>query len=339
MNYYEHHIGDYAEATAHLTFVEDAAYSRLIRKYYATEKPIPADLKAAQRLVGARTREERAAVEQVLGEFFELRDDGWHQSRCDEGIAEYVAGEPEREQKRFNKDTRLKRHRLIRAAFFDALRAAGQHPAWDMKTEALRDLVKRSGLDPETLAATAIATLTDTRPATAPATPATATQSPDTRHQSPVPNPQTPETGKPVVGAEAKEPPGNKQGTQAPAAAAAPTPRGSRLPKDWQLPNRWGLWAQEKYPQWTPQKIRDEALKFRNHWTGKTGKDATKLDWEGTWQNWCMSEIAHRDDPKPNGRKAPPTQAELDAINEEATRLVLGKPAANMPHSQEAINA
>jgi len=32
MNYYEHHIGDYAEATAHLTFIEDATYSRLIRK-------------------------------------------------------------------------------------------------------------------------------------------------------------------------------------------------------------------------------------------------------------------------------------------------------------------
>ena len=38
MNYYEHHLGDYAEATAHLSFVEDAAYSRLMRKAYATEK-------------------------------------------------------------------------------------------------------------------------------------------------------------------------------------------------------------------------------------------------------------------------------------------------------------
>ena len=47
MNYYEHHIGDYAQATAHLTFVEDAAYSRLIRKYYAEERPLPADLAAA----------------------------------------------------------------------------------------------------------------------------------------------------------------------------------------------------------------------------------------------------------------------------------------------------
>lgn len=89
MNYYEHHLGDYAQATAHLSFVEDAAYSRLIRKYYAEEKPLPADLKAVQRLVGARTKEEKDAVETVLQEFFSLLDDGWHNSRCDEEIARY----------------------------------------------------------------------------------------------------------------------------------------------------------------------------------------------------------------------------------------------------------
>lgn len=90
MNFYEHHLGDYAEATAHLTFVEDAAYGRLIRKYYATEQPIPADLKAAQRLVGARTREEREAVQSVLEEFFTLQTDGWHNERCDLELKRYL---------------------------------------------------------------------------------------------------------------------------------------------------------------------------------------------------------------------------------------------------------
>jgi uncharacterized protein YdaU (DUF1376 family) len=89
VNYYEHHIGDYAEATAHLSFVEDAAYSRLIRKYYAQEKPLPADLKAVQRLVGARTKEEKEAVDSVLQEFFILADDGWHNKRCDAEVARY----------------------------------------------------------------------------------------------------------------------------------------------------------------------------------------------------------------------------------------------------------
>lgn len=87
MNFYKHHIGDYAQATSHLSFVEDAAYSRLIRKYYAEESPLPAEIKSIQRLVGARTREEKQAVEDVLNEFFELRDDGWHNKRCDAEIA------------------------------------------------------------------------------------------------------------------------------------------------------------------------------------------------------------------------------------------------------------
>lgn len=89
MNYYEHHIGDYAQATAHLTFVEDAAYSRLIRKYYAEERPLPADLSAVQRLVGARTREEKSAVKTVLEEFFFLEADGWHNKRADSEIERY----------------------------------------------------------------------------------------------------------------------------------------------------------------------------------------------------------------------------------------------------------
>lgn len=72
-----------------MSFIEDAAYSRLMRKVYATELPLPADVKAVQRLVGARSKEEREAVVVVLEEFFELRDDGWHNARCDAEIDKY----------------------------------------------------------------------------------------------------------------------------------------------------------------------------------------------------------------------------------------------------------
>ena len=89
MNYYPHHIGDYAQATAHLTFVEDAAYCRLLRKCYAEERPLPADLRAVQRLVGARTDEERDAVDVVLREFFVLSSDGWSNKRASSVIAEF----------------------------------------------------------------------------------------------------------------------------------------------------------------------------------------------------------------------------------------------------------
>ena len=83
MNYAELHLNDWAEATAHLSFIEDAAYFRLIRKVYATESPLPVDVAQIQRLVAAKTREEKAAVESVLREFFALEADGWHNKRCD----------------------------------------------------------------------------------------------------------------------------------------------------------------------------------------------------------------------------------------------------------------
>jgi len=89
MNYIELHIGDYEKATAHLTAVEDGIYGRLLRRYYDTEQPLPADLKAVQRLVRARSREEREAVVTILEEFFQQDGDGWRHRRCDEEIARY----------------------------------------------------------------------------------------------------------------------------------------------------------------------------------------------------------------------------------------------------------
>lgn len=91
MNYYEHHLGDYDAATAHLSWLEDMAYTRLLRLYYRKELPVPADVKEACRLVRAATKEQKAAVEAVLKEFFELMSDGWHQKRCDQDVAKYQA--------------------------------------------------------------------------------------------------------------------------------------------------------------------------------------------------------------------------------------------------------
>lgn len=103
----------------------------------------------------------------------------------------------------------------------------------------------------------------------------------------------------PSVGAapNPSDPPAPPPPPKAKAAAAAPT-RGTRLPKDWTLTKPWGDWALKTYPLWTVEKVRLEAEKFRNHWTAKGTKDAAKLDWYATWQNWCHSHLAHKDDPK-----------------------------------------
>ncbi len=89
MHHFPHHIGDYTAATAHLSFVEDAAYHRLLRLYYRDEQALPDDIATCQRRAGARSKEERRAIETVLREFFELRDDGWHQHRADREIEAY----------------------------------------------------------------------------------------------------------------------------------------------------------------------------------------------------------------------------------------------------------
>jgi uncharacterized protein YdaU (DUF1376 family) len=178
VNYFELHIGDYDSATAHLTVVEDGIYGRLLRLYYRTEAPIPTDLKQVCRLVRALSKPERDAVQQVLEEFFVLRDDGWHNGRCDSEIATFIDGEPEREVKAANEKNRLQRHREERATLFKRLTDAGQHAAWNIPMGELRALVQRLEATPETFV--------PPLPATVTATPATATQ-------TPVPSTHTPE--------------------------------------------------------------------------------------------------------------------------------------------------
>lgn len=87
MNFYKHHLGDYDGATVHLTWDEDIAYTRLLRAYYRRERPIPDG--EIYRLTRANGKPQRLAVDSVLREFFELRDDGWHNKRADEEVATY----------------------------------------------------------------------------------------------------------------------------------------------------------------------------------------------------------------------------------------------------------
>ena len=89
MNYYKFNVGDYSAATRHLSMLEHGAYRLLLDVYYTTEKPLPADLKAAARKAGARSKDEVAAVETVLGEFFHLTADGWVNNRCAVEIESY----------------------------------------------------------------------------------------------------------------------------------------------------------------------------------------------------------------------------------------------------------
>lgn len=68
-----------------------------------------------------------------------------------------------------------------------------------------------------------------------------------------------------------------------------PRNRGTRLPADWRLPKAWGEWAKSSFIGTTDDQIRAEAERFHDFWIAKAGKDATKLDWQATWRNWCRN--------------------------------------------------
>lgn len=86
MNFYKRHLGDYAKDAGHLSMLEHGAYTLLLDRYYTTEKPIPC-LADAYRICRARTPAERAAVDDVLREFFVTDGEAFLNRRAEEEIA------------------------------------------------------------------------------------------------------------------------------------------------------------------------------------------------------------------------------------------------------------
>jgi len=91
MNYYPHHIGDFNNATRHLTRIERCVYRELIELYYDTEEPLINDISYLCRRILATSEQESAAVEQVLNEFFALdnNEEFFVNARCEKVIKEY----------------------------------------------------------------------------------------------------------------------------------------------------------------------------------------------------------------------------------------------------------
>lgn len=70
--------------------------------------------------------------------------------------------------------------------------------------------------------------------------------------------------------------------------------KGTRLAKDWTLPDAWRAWALEARTELGAAGIDLEADKFRDHWHAATGAKATKADWLATWRNWVRNANAPR---------------------------------------------
>ncbi|MCK9382120.1 MAG: YdaU family protein [Sulfuritalea sp.] len=91
--WYPWYSSDYSRATAHLTFIEDAAYRRQLDHYYSTGS-LPANAETLLRVCRAITDDEKAAVLKVAAEFFREVDGFLVQERVVEEItkSQYLSG-------------------------------------------------------------------------------------------------------------------------------------------------------------------------------------------------------------------------------------------------------
>jgi len=58
--------------------------------------------------------------------------------------------------------------------------------------------------------------------------------------------------------------------------------------------------------------VRHQAERFADYWHAKTGKDASKADWEATWRNWIRDTKVptHLPAGSPQTARSPPTAAQ-----------------------------
>ena len=89
LHYYTFNIGDYRRDTSHLNLLEHGIYRQLIDTYYLSEEPLCVDDAILMRTHCVRSAEDKQAFKNVMDDFFELREDGWHHKGCERVIKHY----------------------------------------------------------------------------------------------------------------------------------------------------------------------------------------------------------------------------------------------------------
>ncbi len=89
MHYYDFNIADYRKDTAHLKPIEHYIYRTLIDWYYLDETPIPKITQVVMRRLSLGSDDDQKALLNVLGDFFDEQDDGFHHLKIDSIIESY----------------------------------------------------------------------------------------------------------------------------------------------------------------------------------------------------------------------------------------------------------
>lgn len=116
---------------------------------------------------------------------------------------------------------------------------------------------------------------------------------------------------------------------EAKASSSSPAKRGKRIPADFAVTPDMVTWARANCPGVDGQR---QTQKFINHFTAKTGRDATKLDWVATWRNWMLN-AAER---APQGK---PQQTVEDKMQDTFARAQALQAAAGQQAQLQIIGA
>lgn len=141
MHAYTHHIGDFNTATLHLSRLERSIYRDALEFYYVNECGLDAsDFGLLARRLRCDTPEEKAALQFVLDEFFDLDIESaqYVQPRCERELADYRAAVAASGAVKANVNKRQQRHRDDRKQMYAALRKAGQVLPWNAKVAEVR---------------------------------------------------------------------------------------------------------------------------------------------------------------------------------------------------------
>lgn len=270
MNYYERHLGDYARDTGHLSLVEHGIYTLLLDRYYASESPIPDADK--YRVARARTRDEKAALDAVLAEFFVLDDGRWHNKRADAEIEIYRGKEPVREKKKADAAERQRRARERRVELFELARSRGIVMPITAKNADIERAIKQ---------------LDDAQRYAHVTRDDTLTQSPDT-------SPQTPD--KPLE-SDPTYPP-----ERATVGAGAPRSAGQTLVDPDFEPDADGLRLALSHQL----DANAERERFVAHYAA-TGEYRT--NWQAQYRKWLLHAMQHRADAEKRNARSPPKRS------------------------------
>lgn len=101
--------------------------------------------------------------------------------------------------------------------------------------------------------------------------------------------------------------------TQPKSTPGSKSKRGTRLSKDWIIPDEWAAWAKGERPELDDRMLKAMADSFKDYWVSKSGANATKLDWEATWRNWVRNQRLGNQRASPGGTQS--NYTDLDKID------------------------